>query len=432
MKVFSVNQVAWPVLDAAVMNSLTRLLRLALLAPVIAFAQSDAPVDFNKARELFERRSKGETLTSDEQAYIERAKAEHDKQSRDSGADGIDWERAKKLHQRSQAGEKLSAEDEAYYEKAKAARQRGNDGGSANTGSPRNRDQRKAPEHLTPLCDLAGEAKYEGEGGGLYGGGSNQPPEAHRKAAEEALKQIQPLDASGKTSSDGKIVFVSISMSNATMEFSTFKPMADESPLKSPNVVVVDCAQGGQAMAQWVPADGKPWQEAMTRIERAKVTPQQVQVAWVKLANVGPNGSISDHLAKLEADTTKVLQNAKQKFPNLRIAYLGSRIYAGYASTPLNPEPYAYESAFGVRHLIQQQIKGDAELTLTKAPLLLWGPYLWADGKEGRKMDNLKWLPEDFGRDGTHPSDSGRNKVAKLLLDFVTTDPLAKSWFVKR
>ena len=185
-------------------------------------------------------------------------------------------------------------------------------------------------------------------------------------------------------------------------------------------------------MAQWVPADGKPWQEAMSRIERAKVTPQQVQVAWVKLANVGPSGSISDHLSKLEADTTKVLQNAKQKFPNLRIAYLGSRIYAGYASSALNPEPYAYESAFGVRHLIQQQIKGDAELALTKAPLLLWGPYLWADGREGRKLDGLKWLPEDFGRDGTHPSDSGRNKVAKLLLDFVTTDPLAKSWFVKK
>lgn len=427
MKAFSVNQLASLVLDAAVMNSLTRLFRFALLAPVIAFAQSDAPVDFNKARELFERRSKGETLTADEEAYIERARAEHDKQSRGKDADGIDWERARKLHQRSQAGEKLSAEDEAYYEKAKAARQRGND-----TGSPRNRDQRKAPDHLTPLSDLAGDAKYEGEDGGLYGGGSNQPPESHRKAAEEALKQIQPLDASGKPSADGKIVFVSISMSNATMEFSTFKPMADESPLKASNVVVVDCAQGGQAMAQWVPADGKPWQEAMSRIERAKVTPQQVQVAWVKLANVGPSGSISDHLSKLEADTTTVLQNAKQKFPNLRIAYLGSRIYAGYATTPLNPEPYAYESAVGVRHLIQQQIKGDAELALTKAPLLLWGPYLWADGKAGRKIDDLKWLPEDFGRDGTHPSDSGRNKVAKLLLDFVTTDPLAKGWFAKK
>ena len=41
-----------------------------------------------------------------------------------------------------------------------------------------------------------------------------------------------------------------------------------------------------------------------------------------------------------------ILNMAKERYPNLRVAYLSSRIYAGYATTPLNPEPYAYESAF--------------------------------------------------------------------------------------
>ena len=36
--------------------------------------------------------------------------------------------------------------------------------------------------------------------------------------------------------------------------------------------------------------------------------------------------------------------------------------YAGYASTMLNPEPYAYEGALAVRKLIQDQIKGDERL----------------------------------------------------------------------
>lgn len=184
-------------------------------------------------------------------------------------------------------------------------------------------------------------------------------------------------------------------------------------------------------MAEWVDPDGRPWQEAMNRITNAKVTPAQVQVAWVKLANKGPGGSMKDHLTKLEADTTKVLQNAKAKFPNLRIAYLGSRIWAGNANNGLNPEPYAYESAFGVRHLIQQQMKGEPALADDKAPLLLWGPYLWAEGTKGRKLDALKWEPQDFNNDGTHPSESGREKVSKLLLDFFSTDPLAKSWFAK-
>jgi hypothetical protein len=156
-----------------------------------------------------------------------------------------------------------------------------------------------------------------------------------------------------------------------------------------------------------------------------------VQVAWIKLANVTPAGSLQEHGRKLESDTLAVLHNARALFPNLRIAYLGSRIYGGYASTLLNPEPYAYEGAFAVRWLIQRQLKGDPELAESKSPLLLWGPYLWADGTKGRKLDNLVWERSDFGPDGTHPSDSGRQKVASLLLDFLTTDPLAKPWFAK-
>jgi lysophospholipase L1-like esterase len=67
-----------------------------------------------------------------------------------------------------------------------------------------------------------------------------------------------------------------------------------------------------------------------------------------------------------------------------------------------------------------------------KAPLLLWGPYLWADGTTPRKADGLVWERDDLAGDGTHPSQSGRRKVADQLLKFVKTDPLAATWFVKR
>ena len=88
----------------------------------------------------------------------------------------------------------------------------------------------------------------------------------------------------------------------------------------------------------------------------------------------------------------------------------------------MNPEPYAYESAFAVRWLIQDQIAAQQELNFdpsrgtVKAPLLLWGPYLWADGTTPRQPDKLSYKREDLAGDGTHPSTSGREKVAKLLL----------------
>lgn len=392
------------------------------------------PVDFNKARQLLERRQRGETLTADERAYVERAVAERRKQQStpvpesSAAAGGIDWDKARALHQRDQRGEKLTLEEDAYLKRAIAARNAG--AGAAASARPAN--QRQAPERLTPLTDLSASDRYEGEDGGLYGGGRNTPPDAHRKTAEAELAKIRPLNADGASDDSGTIGFVAISMSNATQEFSRFKQLADKSPLKSPRVVIVDCAQGGQAMAEWAPANAGPWEEARRRLAAAKVSPKQVQVAWIKLANKAPTGSLQDHGRKLERDTLAVLHNAKAQFPNLRLVYLGSRIWGGNATGGLNPEPYAYESAFAARWLIQRQMKGDAELALDKSPLLLWGPYLWAEGTKGRKFDSLVWERSDFGGDGVHPSDSGRQKVAELLLKFLTTDPLAKPWFARR
>jgi hypothetical protein len=340
----------------------------------------------------------------------------------------IDWDKAKQLHQREQRGDKLSPEEQTYLDKAKEARK---GGGSRPGGGGRPTNQRKASESMKPLTDMTAEDKYEGEDGGLYGKGSNEPPASLKKSADTALAQIKPLDAEGKPSDSGKIALVSISMSNATQEFSFFKTIADKDTRKSDKLTIIDCAQGGQTMAAWAQPEGRPWPEAMNRLKRAEVSPQQVQVAWVKLANASPSGSKTEHLATLEADTIKVLHLLKERFPNLRIAYLGSRTYAGYASTGLNPEPYAYEGAFAVRHLIQQQMNGDESLASAKSPLLVWGPYLWADGEKGRKLDDLKYIREDFVGDGTHPSNSGREKVAKQLLEFFATNPLAKGWFAK-
>jgi len=345
----------------------------------------------------------------------------------------IDFAQARQLIERVRRGEVLTQEEREYLDRARAARRQ--PGGRNRPDAGQATLEAKSSTGLVPLCDMGKEGNYQGEDGGLYGEGQNAPPETHRRAAERQLSQIRPLDAAGRPAAAGKVVLVSISMSNATQEFSLFKRLADADAAKSPRLVVVDCAQGGQAMAEWAPPEARPWAEALRRIEAAGVSPQQVQVAWVKLANKMPTGGLAEHGRKLERDTLAVLHNAKVRFPNLRIAYLGSRIYGGYAATPLNPEPQAYESAFVARWLIQRQIQGDAALNHdpakgeVKTPLLLWGPYPWADGTKGRKLDALVWQREDLGGDGTHPSPTGREKVARLLLDFFKTDPIAKAWF---
>lgn len=354
-----------------------------------------------------------------------------------SGEERIDFERARQLLQKVNRGEKLTDDEQNYLDKAKAARRAQAGKARPAAGNQGRALFNKETTGFKPLTEMSADDKYLDQDGGLYGKGRNEPPEEHRKAAEVELAKIEPLDADGKPAKDGRIVFLSISMSNATQEFSVFKQIADMDKDKSRQLTIVDGAQGGQAMAEWAPPDARPWTIAMERLEKESVTPRQVQVAWIKLANKGPRGDLHEHGDKLQADTLAVIHNAKKKFPNLRIAYLASRIYGGYTSGGLNPEPYAYESAFVCRWLIQDQIAGKLELNYdasrgeVKAPLLLWGAYFWGDGTTPRKSDGLVWKRDDLGPDGTHPSNSGREKVARMLLDFCKTDPLARPWFAR-
>ena len=315
-------------------------------------------------------------------------------------------------------------------------------GGKLNAPSRSNAPARtsvgKTSVGFKPLTEMTAQDRYKGEDGGLYGGGQNELPESLDAAAKKETAQISPRDANGDPAAEGRIGLVSISMSNATQEFSRFRQLADADPRKSPLVTVVDCAQGGQTMARWADPKAACWTEADRRLQAVGVSHEQVQVAWVKLANAGPSGELHEHGNQLEQDTRTVLANLKDHFPNLRIAYLGSRIYGGYADGRLNPEPYAYEGAFVVRWLIQSQIKADPALNYdpergtVKSPLLLWGPYFWADGMTPRKSDGLVWERSDLGADGTHPSDTGRQKAAEQLLDFFKTDTYARTWFLKK
>jgi hypothetical protein len=142
---------------------------------------------------------------------------------------------------------------------------------------------------LKPLTEMTARDRYKGEDGGLYGGGSNEPPKDHQLAAREALKKITPLDARGKPSKAGKIVFISLGMSNTFGEFRLFKQLADRDPQKSPDVLLVNCAIGGAGVSSWTRPRSGTWQKVAERIKEAGVSAEQVQVAWIKHAEPGPS-----------------------------------------------------------------------------------------------------------------------------------------------
>lgn len=284
--------------------------------------------------------------------------------------------------------------------------------------------------NLLPLTDM-GPRSYQSAPGGLYPDGTNAAPAGHLSAGLALARGIGPVDAQGQPSATGRYAFISIGMSNTTQEFSTFVPMATSDPARDSRLVVLDGAQGGQTGAAWSNPGCACWSTLDSRLANAGVSAQQVAVAWIKLADAQPTEGWPTHARRLADETIAILRLLKSRFPNLRLAYLSSRIYAGYATTTLNPEPYAYEGGFSMRWVIEAQLMGALPYDGSTAvsPWVAWGPYLWADGLTPRS-DGLTWACSDLADDGTHPSTSGRQKVASRLFEFVRTDATAREWYL--
>jgi len=329
-------------------------------------------------------------------------------------------------------GEPVTPEERSYAQGVMAQRNQ-QDAAQRNQGFAKQNPPRESTG-LVPLPDL-GVGQYLGEQGGLYPDGRNRPPPQHAAAGLKLARAVVPLDATGQPSAGGKIVLLTCGMSNTTQESQAFLKLTSSAAALNPQLVIVDGAQGGQTAAVTARPEANYWGVNTARLRAEGVTAEQVQVVWLKQANAGPTRPFPAEAKKLQADIVATLHNLHHKFPNLKIAYLSSRTYGGYASTPLNPEPHAYGTAFAVKWLIADQIAGAADLNFdpargaVRAPWLTWGGYLWTDGLKGR-ADGFVWKRDDCGPDGTHPSESGRRKVAELLLQFFKVEPTAQPWFL--
>jgi hypothetical protein len=302
-----------------------------------------------------------------------------------------------------------------------------------------------------PLIDM-GAGTYLGFPGGLYPAASNVMPIDHYAAGLARVRAVVPRNPAGSPRRNGRIVMVSIGMSNTTQEFcggspcapGTFMARAAADPgVNHQTLAIVDGAAGGQTADTWdSPTDANYDRVRDTRLAPLGLTEAQVQIAWVKVANAQPSSSLpaaSSDAYRLVTQTGNILRALQTRYPNLRQVYLSSRIYAGYATTTLNPEPYAYESGFAAKWVIEAQIEqmrtgtpdaraGDLDYESGAAPWVAWAAYLWADGIVPRS-DGLIWERTDLAADGTHPSPSGRAKVGALLLAHFLQSDHARCWF---
>ncbi|HVF39037.1 MAG TPA: hypothetical protein VM939_03985 [Gemmatimonadaceae bacterium] len=305
-----------------------------------------------------------------------------------------------------------------------------------------------------PLTDL-GPRTYFGSKGGLYPNGLNQPPAEHDSAGRLRRNAIRPLDVNGDEHPFGKYVLLSIGMGNATQEWcsqgsgppctswSLMGRAAADPAVNHLSLVIVNGALEGNDVVAWA----SPTSENYERIRTVRLAPlglseNQVQAVWLKLGSTRRASSLPTDTADAYLFMSvlgQTIRTLKVRYPHLQLVFISSRSYRGYAADSA-AEPFAYEEGFSVKWVIDSQMNemrgapanprvGSLDFVRKTAPWIGWGPYLWADGAATRS-DGVQWERADFEEDGVHPSQSGENKVAAILLAFFKNSHHTRCWFL--
>lgn len=294
----------------------------------------------------------------------------------------------------------------------------------------------------TPIqgLDVLGTGTYLGAVGGLYPNGSNIRPIDHTSYGIGLAQGIQPLNANGLPDPNGKEVIVLIGESNVHTEGDGIAEDANADPQKNPAVLVVNAGLGDGTAAVLADPNSAFWTTILDYIiPNYGVTPMQVVAAWIEPTDALNTGVFPGDIATLQGQIESETRNLHTLFPNLKMAYLSSRIYAGYSNgvSTTNPEPYAYEDGFAVKYSIQDQLDGINNLNFAPskgpvaAPWMSWGPYTWADGLVVPSTTGHLWSCQDVKGDGIHPTKtSGKEEVANQVVQFFKSDPTTTPWYL--
>jgi cysteine-rich repeat protein len=232
------------------------------------------------------------------------------------------------------------------------------------------------------------------------------------------------------------------------------------------NLTIVNGAYPNQFAENWSQADdpfppvpfnaGQPavngnWDRIRDRVlpyyALNALSEAQVQAMYINLANESPVVSMPDRhadAAQLMVRLGIIIRAAKQRYPNLQQVFLSSRPYSGFATNRAPGEPYAYETGFAVKWLIEAQIAqmaaggtvidtraGDLNYSNGTAPWINWGGYIW-NHSAGSQTAGARWSEGDFENTSANGffSDRGDAKASLLYNYNFATNAFMRCWYM--
>lgn len=284
---------------------------------------------------------------------------------------------------------------------------------------------------LVEINDLENFSNYKDEAAGLYENATNEPDITAKITLQKQIEKILPRNLEGNINNDGRIGFVYIGNDYTKGEFTNIKEISENYQDINREIVFIDGVSEGQNLKNWS-VTSYPWDVLKNNIEKAKISEKQVQVFWINFGFDETSGEFSENKALYIEELQKVVEEVLVKYPNVAVIYLSSPRYSGFSKLDDIKEPYSYEAAFGVRELINKQVRGDLVFSekisrLTAEPALIWGPYMWNSSAEGG--EDFSYLETNYAENGVSFLLSGANRYAVDVLDFFRDYEYSKEWF---
>ena len=236
------------------------------------------------------------------------------------------------------------------------------------------------------------------------------------------------------TAVQGKIGVVCIGMSNGNRECDDYidKLARTWGDGISDEVVVVNCAVGGNAIERWSdPAnDGPLWDDCKNaKIPAAGLTVEQVRVVWHKAANQFTTmaGAARPFYPDPDADYFQFYDNLSafaervtQQFAGLQAVYTSSRSYGGFTDRDDRGEPLSYEEG----HALNAWLADNPEVD---SVWFGWGPYIWAPDCATGDVNGsgVCYERSDYVADAIHPGAGAKDKISQMLHDLWLT----QTWY---
>jgi hypothetical protein len=286
-------------------------------------------------------------------------------------------------------------------------------------------------DYAVPLVDMGDSTLYLGVAGGLYLNGLNDIPASHL-AIRPALDMSVPLVLMSTGYSNVNHAFCDNQSGNVgPQNCASFSFIAKARGTTA--TLIVNAAQGGRPIDDWDEASDGTWHVAESALVAHGLTRDDVQIIYASHASKNPSGAgpAGAAVAEIAAQYAAHVRLLHVEYPNVKLCYWGTRTRSVGAN--ISPEPYAYETAYAVKRLIDAQIvqmrdgtidPALGDLSLAVAPWLAWATYEWAEATP-RKYDGVSMPNSYLGSDGAHMNNTGRSWQADLLFDFFS----AQDWW---